>query len=140
MFESRRLDLDRMAKNSLDLDLIVAVDSGSGGHGRLGARAAALGRRSSAPAAALRRRRQSRPFRGGFERGLGREAPTRHAQTTRGNGTADWGLVGPWQGEGRRWALGLAGERAFALCWDQAGAGKRLRACAEPKQGTCAAV
>ena len=100
-----------MAKNSLDLDLIVAVDSGSGGHGRLGARAAALGRRSSAPAAALRRRRQSRPFRGGFERGLGREAPTRHAQTTRGNGTADWGLVGPWQGEGRRRAVGFAGER-----------------------------
>ena len=29
--------------------------------------------------------------------------------------------------------MGLAGERAFALCWAQAGAGKRLRACAEPK-------
>ena len=36
MFESRRLDLDRMAKNRLDLDLIVAVHPRSGGQGGFG--------------------------------------------------------------------------------------------------------
>ena len=52
----------------------------------------------------------------------------------------DWGRVGPWQGEGRRWALGLTGERACALCWAQASPGKHLGASAEPNQGTGAAV
>ena len=52
----------------------------------------------------------------------------------------DWSRVGPWQGEGRRWALGLAGERACVLCWAQAGVGKHLGASAEPNQGTCAVV
>ena len=37
MFESRRLDLDRMAKNRLDLDLIVTVHPRSGGQGVSGA-------------------------------------------------------------------------------------------------------
>ena len=32
----------------------------------------------------------------------------------------DWGLVGSCHGEGRREAVGLAGERVFALCWTQA--------------------
>ena len=50
-------DRDRAARVGRQLDLIRAVSCGSGGQERLGARAAALGRRSSAPAAALRRRR-----------------------------------------------------------------------------------
>jgi hypothetical protein len=42
MLESGRLDLDRMAKNRLDLDLIVTVhprSGGQGGFGRVGAAA-----------------------------------------------------------------------------------------------------
>ena len=41
MFESVRLDLDRMAQERLDPDLILGVDFRSGGRGLLGARAAA---------------------------------------------------------------------------------------------------
>ena len=70
MLESGRLDLDRMAKNRLDLDLIVAVHPRSGGQGVSGA----WGRRGS-PEQQLPRRRftgagQNRPPGGHFERGL----------------------------------------------------------------------
>jgi len=96
-----------MAKNSLDLDLIVAVDSGSGGHGRLGARAAALGRRSSAPAAALRRRRQSRPSLGKSS-GAGVYKPL-------GDTPKPLGYLGRWCGTGSMALDGEGGSAATEL-------------------------
>ena len=65
------LDPDLRVLVGLIQDLIQAVAYGSGGQERLGARAAALGRRSSAPAAALRRRRPISAFPGRIRAGPG---------------------------------------------------------------------
>ena len=65
------LDLDLTVLVGLIQDLIQAVAYGSGGQERLGAWAAALGRRSSAPAAALRRRRPISAFPGRIRAGPG---------------------------------------------------------------------
>ena len=132
MFESRRLDLDRMAKNSLDLDLIVAVDSGSGGHGRLGARAAALGRRSSAPAAALRRRRPNSAFPGRIRAGLGSgstyTARVKHLGIQLGSGRP----VEVQSMDGRKLHGGHRRRAAFVVCWVQVWAPKGASARAKP--------
>ena len=62
--------------------LIGAVVSGSSGSGRKGVRAAALTAGTGVPRRRLAGASQTRPSRGGFERGWGLEASRRHAQAT----------------------------------------------------------
>ena len=90
MFESRRLDLDRMAKNRLDLDLIVAVhprSGGQGGSGAWGRRRATAGdpvrgggtHRSPSPVAEDRRGWPIHRPKGQFDPDLGVGWTTHHA-------------------------------------------------------------
>ena len=85
MFESGRLDLDRMAQERLDPDLILGVDFRSGGHDLMAHGVAAglagdvLPRRRGAGV------RRFRPSGGGFEWDLGQGASTQSAWSTWAN-------------------------------------------------------
>ena len=63
----------------MGLDLIVATDSRSGGQDGLEARVAAKLAGDELPRRRCTGEDRTRSSRGGFERGLGREAPKRYA-------------------------------------------------------------
>ena len=115
----RPLDLDLTVLVGLIQDLVQAVAYGSGGQERLGARAAALGRRSSAPAAALRRRRPNSAFPGRIRAGLGSgstyTARVKHLGIQLGSGRP----VEVHSMDGRKLHGGHRRRAAFVLCWVQ---------------------
>ena len=128
----RPLDLDLTVLVGLIQDLIQAVAYGSGGQERLGARAAALGRRSSAPAAALRRRRPNSAFPGRIRAGLGSgstyTARVKHLGIQLGSGRP----VEVQSMDGRKLHGGHRRRAAFVLCWVQVWAPKGASVRAKP--------